>query len=138
MPATAAQKNARRQWRWTNGARRGRKLRWGALMRVSLGRRFFGTATRPRVAAPAATALLTGRLRTAAFPAACRDFWWADVEACFLIAEPACLCCPFLSACELALPCLYAFFPEFAVARWPCWRTVGLCCAVRDRAPLGE
>src|SRR5262249_7112766 len=68
MPAMAIQTNAFVQWRCTKGANRGRNLRLGAFVSVSLGFKFGGTTSLPFKSALPATALCRGRLRRFSVP----------------------------------------------------------------------
>ena len=68
MPATATQKNAFFQCRWTNGAKRGWNFKAGALVTVSLGLMFCGRASLPLRNALPGAALCKGRLRRFSVP----------------------------------------------------------------------
>src|SRR5262249_20879339 len=68
MPAIAIQKNALLQCRCTNGANRGRNLRLGAFVSVSLGLMFWGTASLPFKRALPTTAFCRGKLRRLSVP----------------------------------------------------------------------
>src|SRR5262245_61438658 len=113
MPATAIQKNAPFQCRCTNGANRGRNLRPGAFVSVSLGFKFCGTTSLPFKSALPATALCRGKLRRFRLPAPIVVFF--NLVVVF-----------FLKLC--AVP--FCTNRDFGVLRM-----VGLCdCTVRERA----
>src|SRR5437762_14161523 len=84
MPATATQKNAFFQCRCRKGAKRGRNFRAGALVSVSLGLKFWGTANLPLTKLLPAAALCRGRLRRFNLPVPMVVFFTNDVDVPFL------------------------------------------------------
>src|SRR6476646_9669057 len=101
MPATATQKNAFFQCRWTNGAKRGWNFRAGALVTVSLGLMFCGRASLPLRNALPGAALCKGRLRRFSVPVPMVVFltkvddvpFLTKVDEVPLVILPVCLCC---------------------------------------------
>src|SRR5262245_21705818 len=84
MPATAIQKNAPFQWRCTNGTNRGRNLRLGDFVSVSLGLMFCGTPSLPFNSALLATAFCRGKLRRLSLPDPIVVFFTNEVWVPFL------------------------------------------------------